>query len=96
MLYLKEANFEDVEKEFEFVKNTPKDENGFTMAIDIFEGDLKGLAYLEIEFENKEMTKNYEVPNWVIKDVTTDLQYKNGHLSRYGIPNSFYEYIKDQ
>ena len=30
MLYLKEANFEDVEKEFEFVKNTPKDENGFT------------------------------------------------------------------
>jgi hypothetical protein len=30
MLYLKEANFEDVEKEFEFAKNTPKDENGFT------------------------------------------------------------------
>ena len=30
MLYLKEANFEDVEKEYEFIKNTPKDENGFT------------------------------------------------------------------
>ena len=30
MLYLKEANFEDIEKEFEFVKDIPKDENGFT------------------------------------------------------------------
>ena len=30
MLYLKEASFEDIEKEFEFVKDIPKDENGFT------------------------------------------------------------------
>lgn len=30
MLYLKEANFEDVEKEYEFIVNTPADENGFT------------------------------------------------------------------
>ncbi len=30
MLHLKEANFEDVEKEYDFIKNTPKDENGFT------------------------------------------------------------------
>ena len=30
MLYLKETNIEDFEKEFEFVKEMPKDENGFT------------------------------------------------------------------
>ena len=30
MLYLKEANFQDADKEYEFIKNTPKDENGFT------------------------------------------------------------------
>ena len=30
MLYLKEANVEDIEKEYEFVTNTPKNENGFT------------------------------------------------------------------
>lgn len=30
MLYLKEANFEDVEKEYEFIMNTPADENGFS------------------------------------------------------------------
>lgn len=30
MLYLKEANFDDIEKEYEFITNTPEDENGFT------------------------------------------------------------------
>ena len=29
MLYLKEANTEDVEKEYEFITNTPENENGF-------------------------------------------------------------------
>lgn len=30
MLFLKAANFEDLEKEFEFITNIPKNENGFT------------------------------------------------------------------
>jgi predicted acetyltransferase len=30
MLYLKEANMEDAQKEYEFITNTPEDENGFT------------------------------------------------------------------
>ena len=29
MLYLKEANLEDIEKEYPFVRDMPKDENGF-------------------------------------------------------------------
>ena len=29
MLYLKQANFEDIEKEHAFVANEPADENGF-------------------------------------------------------------------
>lgn len=37
-------------------------------------------------------TSNYGTPSWVLKDVTTDLNYKNGYLSRYGIPKSYYEY----
>ena len=71
-----------------------KDENNVEMEIDIFSGDLKGLAYLEIEFSNTESANGYLTPNWVIKDVTTDLNYKNGYLARYGIPKSYYEYIK--
>lgn len=66
----------------------------YLLAIDIFSGDLDGLAYLEIEFENHEIANNYETPDWVIKDVTSDLNYKNGYLTRFGIPDSFYDYIK--
>lgn len=29
MLYLKEANFQDIEKEYEYITNLPKNENGF-------------------------------------------------------------------
>lgn len=71
-----------------------KDEKGTEMEIDIFSGDLEGLAYLEIEFVDIESANNYSTPDWVIRDVTTDLSYKNGYLARYGIPNSFLEYIK--
>lgn len=30
MIYLKEANLEDIEQEYEFITNTPAEENGFT------------------------------------------------------------------
>ena len=56
------------------------------IAIDIFHNELDGLAYMEIEFKTKEESDNYKTPNWVIKDVTGDVNYKNGHLARYGIP----------
>lgn len=38
MIYLKEANVEDAEKEYQFLKDTPPDENGF-------ENKYYGLAY---------------------------------------------------
>ncbi len=53
-----------------------KDEKGIEMEIDIFSGDLKGLAYLEIEFVDTESANKYLTPNWVVKDVTTDLSIK--------------------
>ena len=68
--------------------------NGQDMEIDIFSGDLQGLAYLEIEFIDVESAENFKEPEWVVKDVTTDLNYKNGYLARYGIPESYDDYIK--
>lgn len=44
MLYLKEANLEDIEKEYEFVTNTPEDENGFT-------NPNFGCSYEEFQFK---------------------------------------------
>ncbi len=61
-------------------------DNGEVIAIDIFHDDLDGLAYMEIEFANEEESRNYIEPDWVIKDVTSDKNYKNGYLARFGIP----------
>ena len=47
-------------------------------------------------FENEEEANAFKIPSWVIKDVTSDLNYKNGYLARYGIPDSFFEYIKSK
>lgn len=60
--------------------------DGQLIAIDIFHNELDGLAYMEIEFKSKDESDNYKTPNWVIKDVTSDINYKNGHLARCGIP----------
>ena len=56
------------------------------VAIDIFKGDLEGLAYMEIEFDSEKKANQFVTPSWVIKDVTSDIRYKNGHLARLGIP----------
>lgn len=61
-------------------------DDGQIIALDIFHGDLDGLAYMEIEFKTEDESNNYKEPNWVIKDVTSDINYKNGYLARYGIP----------
>ena len=36
--------------------------------------------------KGEEESNNYKEPDWVIKDVTSDKNYKNGYLARYGIP----------
>ncbi|MBQ7667846.1 MAG: adenylate cyclase [Clostridia bacterium] len=61
-------------------------EKGIIIEIDKFENELEGLAYMEIEFDDEEKARAFETPDWVIKDVTSDIRYKNGHLARFGIP----------
>lgn len=63
--------------------------NGQLMAIDIFDAQLEGLAYLEIEFENIDDAKKFNTPDWVIKEVTDDIAYKNAQLAQHGFPDDF-------
>lgn len=69
--------------------------NGYVATIDVFHGELSGLAYLEVEFLSSDEAAKFNPPNWVIKDVTSYNEYKNGFLAQYGIPPSFYEFIAD-
>lgn len=62
------------------------DEHRRIFAIDIFKGDLEGLAYYEMEFRTEELARSYTPPDWVGKEVTSDKRYKNGSLAQFGIP----------
>ena len=56
-------------------------ENGKKFEIDIFEEQLKGLAFLEVEFENQEEAEQFMIPAWVDKEVTGDVRYTNSQLA---------------
>ncbi len=71
-------------------------DDGKTIEIDIFHDQLDGLAYMEIEFPSTDAANSFSEPNWIIKDITTDLSYKNKNLAKYGIPESFNQYIKER
>lgn len=60
--------------------------DGLTEEIDIFRGDLAGLAYLEIEFETEAQALAFPTPDWVIREVTYEKAFTNGALAAHGLP----------
>ena len=57
-----------------------------SVSVDIYDGDLKGLAVSEIEFANVEAANQFVPYDWYIEDITSDSRYKNANLARYGMP----------
>ncbi len=59
--------------------------DGLTYELDIFKGSLKGLAYLEVEFDNVDKMKDFVLPESlqriVKKDVSSDRKYTNAFLA---------------
>ncbi len=60
--------------------------DGLTEEIDIFHGELEGLAYLEIEFPTLEQARAFPSPAWTLRDVSADKRFRNSALARYGMP----------
>ena len=50
--------------------------------IDIFSGELLGLAYMEIEFTDEHSAKNYTPPDWVERDVSNEAGFSNADLAQ--------------
>lgn len=65
------------------------DENGHTLEIDIFSGALTSLIVLEVEFSSVEASRQFKIPDFVLKEVTADKTYKNAALATCGLPESF-------
>lgn len=55
--------------------------DGLTAELDIFEGELEGLVFAEVEFVSEEEAGNFKLPDWFSKEVTFDDRYKNNVLA---------------
>jgi len=60
--------------------------NNYNFELDIFKGKLKGLRILEVEFQNIEEAKHFQMPKllepYIIKEITNESIYSNGALSQ--------------
>ena len=64
----------------------------YTIELDIFEKDYKGLVYAEVEFKNVKDANKFIAPDWFYKDVTGIERYKNTALSICKNPKSVIKY----
>ena len=61
-------------------------EENYYISVDVYSGDLSGLAVAEIEFDSVEEANSYTPPEWFGEDITSDCRYKNANLSKNGMP----------
>lgn len=61
-------------------------DGNYYISVDVYSGDLSGLAVAEIEFDSVEEANSYTQPEWFGEDITSDSRYKNANLSKNGMP----------
>jgi adenylate cyclase len=63
---------------------------GLMLEIDLYEGALRGLVVLEVEFPSLEAAEGFALPDWALAagavDVTEDKRFKNKALAHHGLP----------
>jgi adenylate cyclase len=60
---------------------------GAVAEVDTYEGSLKGLETVEVEFSSEAQAKAFRQPPWFGKEVTEDPRYQNSALAISGIPS---------
>lgn len=56
--------------------------DGLTAELDVFEGFLKGLVMVEVEFPDLETADRFTAPDWFGKDLSGDRRFTNYQLSK--------------
>lgn len=56
-------------------------EDGLTAELDIFEGVLSGLFFVEVEFPDETSADAFVPPEWFGRDVSEDTRFSNHYLS---------------
>lgn len=57
-------------------------EDGLTIELDVFSGDLAPLVLAEVEFSSEEAANSFVPPSWFGEDVTFSTRYHNSNLSK--------------
>lgn len=70
-----------IEKSLEKTRYIIPLENGLQGELDIFHGNLEGLAMVEVEFKSKEQMEKFRAPEWFGKDVTQNEFSANAALA---------------
>jgi adenylate cyclase len=68
------------------VRHTREDAPGVVFELDVYEGALRGLATLEVEFASEETARAWTPPPWAGREVTGDKAYANQTLAVHGAP----------
>lgn len=55
--------------------------DGLKAELDVFEGRLEGLCFVEVEFPSAEAADEFEKPEWFGREVTDDKRFRNTYLS---------------
>ena len=56
---------------------------GLTLELDIFEGNLAPLMLVEVEFQTEDDADSFTAPGWFGEDVTFSSKYHNSTLSKH-------------
>lgn len=59
------------------------------LSLDIYYGPLEPLMTAEVEFKSEDASQEFLPPDFVSDEVTTEQDFKNANLARYGLPNKF-------
>lgn len=62
--------------------------------LDVFYGELEGLAFVEVEFESVSSAQQFQPPEWFGDDVSEDERYRNSYLSNIRNRKEFLEIFK--
>lgn len=64
-------------------------EDNLTAELDVFEGLLTGLVFVEVEFPDEQTSNEFVPPTWFGKDLSSDKRFTNHSLSKL---SSYEEY----
>jgi len=55
--------------------------DGLTAELDVFQGRLFGLCFVEVEFPDAETARKFVPPDWMGEEVSRDVRFRNTFLS---------------